>query len=122
MHDARSHLALDGTPGGDAGWCQPSENTSSMFKHEDDRFIFTAALCSRGAVTHSSTLLCSTRFFYNVLGAAQGQGRLGQFVVLGGALQINMTSVETFYHLRYVFNHWCMLGSVDVRCLICNLT
>lgn len=48
MHDAGSHLALDGTPEGDTGWCQPSENTSSMFENENDMFIYTVALCESG--------------------------------------------------------------------------
>lgn len=48
MHDAGSHLALDGTPEGDTGWCQPSENTSSMFENENDMFIYTVTLCGSG--------------------------------------------------------------------------
>lgn len=60
MHGAGSHLALDGTPKGDTGWCQPSENTSSMF--ENDMFGYTVCsvwarqLCSCRAVTHSQIL------------------------------------------------------------------
>ena len=48
MHDAGSHLALDGTPEGDTGWCQPSENTSSVFENESDMFIYTVVLCESG--------------------------------------------------------------------------
>lgn len=40
-----SHLALDGTPEGDTDWCQPLENSSSMFENENDMFIYTVALC-----------------------------------------------------------------------------
>lgn len=45
--------------------------------------------------------ICSTHFF------AQGQGSLWQLV------QMNMTSIKTFYNVKYVFNHWCMLGNVS---------
>lgn len=31
---------------GDTGWCQPSENSSSMFDNENDMFIYTTAPCS----------------------------------------------------------------------------
>lgn len=54
-----SHLALDGTPEGDTGWCQPSEYTSSMFENENDMSIYAATLCqcSCRAVTKAT---CST--------------------------------------------------------------
>lgn len=45
MHVAGSHLGLDETPQGDTGWCQPSQNTSSMFKNENAMFIYTVTLC-----------------------------------------------------------------------------
>lgn len=45
MPDATSHLALDETPEGDTGWCQPSENTSSVFENKNGVFMYTAALC-----------------------------------------------------------------------------
>lgn len=48
IHDAGSHLALDEAPEGETGWCQPSENTSSMFENENDMFIYTVALCEWG--------------------------------------------------------------------------
>lgn len=93
MHDAGSHLALDGTPEGDTGWCQPSENTSSMFENENDMFIYTVALCESSDCVPAALWHIHKYMFYICLNATvcrvclQGHCSRGQFVVLNGKIK-----------------------------------
>lgn len=108
MHDAGSHLALDGTPEGDTGWCQPSENTSSMFENENDMFIYTVALCESSncvpAELWHSQILHVLHMFTARRACLQGHCSLKLTVVQNGKIGINRISIKHFYYSGYGLN------------------